>query len=102
MNRGGIGLWRAGGEAGGIESGHDPRIVTDMPNIVGVWENYKIYYDRGPALTEWHRRVPSFFVFDDHEIVDDCNGAGTVGLRTRRGVFRDIGVRAWFDYLGWS
>ena len=24
------------------------------------------------------------------------------GLRDRRAVFRDIGVRAWHDYLGWS
>src|SRR6185503_18602770 len=83
-------------------AGQEPRVVRDMPNIVGVWENYKIYLQRGPQLTQWHRVVPSFFVFDDHEIVDDCSGSGTIGLRDRRAVFRDIGVQAWYDYLGWS
>jgi hypothetical protein len=91
--------WR---ESVGLQAGQEPRIVNDMPNIVGVWENYKIYYQRGPDLTAWHRVVPSLFVFDDHEIVDDCSGAGTIGLRDRRAVFRDIGLQAWYDYLGWS
>ena len=39
---------------------------------------------------------------DDHEILNDVWGAGTPGLRDRRAVFRDIGVRAWYDYLAWS
>ena len=73
-----------------------------MPNIVGVWENYKLYLDRGEHLPDWHRVVPSFFTFDDHEIVNDVYGAGEVGLRNRRPVFRDIALKAWYDYLGWS
>ena len=79
-----------------------PRLLQIAPTIVGVWENYKLYLDRGKAMTEWHKEVPSFFTFDDHEILGDVNGAGTVGLRSRRAVFRDIGVQAWYDYLGWS
>ena len=79
-----------------------PRRLQIAPTIVGVWENYKLYLDRGKAMTEWHKEVPSFFTFDDHEILGDVNGAGTVGLRSRRAVFRDIGVQAWYDYLGWS
>ncbi len=91
--------WRA---AVGVSEDETPDVVRFAPTIVGAWENYKLYWDRAPALADWHRRVPSFFVMDDHEIVDDCAGAGTVGLRHRRAVFRDIGVAAWYDYLGWS
>lgn len=79
-----------------------PRTVDIMPTIVGVWENYKLYLDRGIALSQWHRHVPSYFTFDDHELVNDIWGAGTLGKRHRRTVFRDIGTRAWYDYLGWA
>ncbi|MDA7613743.1 metallophosphoesterase family protein [Verrucomicrobiales bacterium] len=79
-----------------------PRTVSVMPTIVGVWENYKLYLDRGDALATWHRQVPSYFTFDDHELVNDIWGAGSLGKRHRRTVFRDIGTRAWYDYLGWA
>ena len=79
-----------------------PRVVRHAPTIVGVWENYKTYLERSKNLAAWHRLVPSFFTFDDHEILDDIYGAGSAGRRNRRTVFRDIGVRAWYDYLGWS
>lgn len=79
-----------------------PRTVRIAPTIAGAWENYKLYLSRGRDMAAWHREVPSFFVFDDHEILGDVNGTGTVGLRSRRAVFRDIGVQAWYDYLGWA
>ncbi len=79
-----------------------PRVVDVMPTIVGVWENYKLYLSRGVELAKWHRHVPSYFTFDDHELVNDIWGAGEAGKRHRRTVFRDIGTRAWFDYLGWA
>ncbi len=79
-----------------------PRIVDLAPSIAGVWENYKLYLRRGGPLRAWHRNVPSFFTFDDHELLGDVNGTGTIGLRSRRAAFRDIGVRAWYDYLGWA
>ncbi len=85
-----------------VSARRTPRIVDLAPTIVGVWENYKLYLSRGKNLAAWHREVPSFFMFDDHEILNDVNGAGTPGLRSRRAVFRDIGIRAWYDYLGWS
>ena len=86
----------------GVEAGRKPRIVDIAPTIVGVWENYKHYFNEAPNLTEWHGSIPSFFTFDDHEIVNDVYGAAEVGRRNRRPVFRDIGVQAWYDYLGWS
>lgn len=79
-----------------------PRVVEIMPTITGVWENYKLYLSRGKPLAEWHKVIPSFYTFDDHEIVNDVYGSGEVGRHDRRAVFRDIGVKAWFDYLGWS
>ena len=79
-----------------------PLIVDVMPTIVGVWENYKLYLSRGVELAKWHRHVPSYFTFDDHELVNDIWGSGEAGKRHRRTVFRDIGTQAWFDYLGWA
>lgn len=79
-----------------------PREVEFMPTIVGVWENYKLYLSRGEPLARWHRNVPSYFTYDDHEIINDIWGAGSAGRRHRRAVFRDIGARAWHDYLAWA
>ena len=79
-----------------------PRSVQVMPTVVGVWENYKLYLSRGVELAKWHRNVPSYFTFDDHELVNDIWGAGAVGKRHRRTVFRDIGTYAWYNYLGWA
>ncbi len=79
-----------------------PPVVQTMPSIVGVWENYKLYLERGVELSKWHRNVPSMFTFDDHELVNDIWGAGEAGKRHRRTVFRDIGTHAWMDYLGWA
>ena len=86
----------------GIDTESLPQVVKDMPTIVGVWENYRLYLDRGTNLSKWHRSVPGFFTFDDHELVNDIWGAGSTGRRDRRAVFRDIGTRAWLDYLGWA
>ena len=79
-----------------------PQVLKVAPTLTGVWQNYKHFLDQGANLTKWHRDIPSFFTYDDHEILNDVWGAGTIGLRDRRAVFRDIGVRAWYDYLGWS
>lgn len=83
-------------------SGPPPRLLEIVPSITGVWENYKLYLERGKPLAAWHREIPSFFTFDDHELLADVNGCGTVGLRNRRAAFRDVGVEAWNHYLGWS
>jgi len=79
-----------------------PDIVKIVPHIVGAWENYKYYYELCEPLRKWHRHVPSYYTFDDHEILDDSRGAGSIGHRSRIAVYRDIGVQAWYDYLGWS
>jgi len=79
-----------------------PHPVDVAPTLVGVWQNYKTFLWNGDNLERWHSVVPSFFTYDDHEILNDVWGAGTPGIRDRRAVFRDIGARAWYDYLAWS
>ena len=79
-----------------------PRIVDLAPTITGVWENYKLYLSRGKNLADWHKEVPNFILFDDHEMLNDVNGTGTPGRRDRRVAFRDIGLEGWYDYLGWT
>jgi hypothetical protein len=79
-----------------------PHTVQKAPSIVGVWENYKVFLERGKNLSEWHRHVPSFYTADDHELLNDIYGTGETGYVNRRAVFRDIGTQAWFDYLAWA
>lgn len=86
----------------GLTPTEAPRVVNLAPSIVGVWENYKTYLERGKALAAYHRNVPVFFTFDDHEILDNIDGVTVVGRRDRKAVFRDIGTQAWYDYVGWS
>ncbi len=86
----------------GTDEAATPRVVSLMPSIAGVWENYKNFLDNGANLRAWHRSVPSYYTFDDHELLNDIYGAGEPGRRNRRAVFRDVGTRAFYDYLGWS
>ena len=86
----------------GVSNQQKPDIVNYAPTITGVWENYKSYLSAADNLAEWHRNMPSYFTFDDHELINDIWGAGSMGHRNRRTVFRDIGVAAWYDYLGWA
>lgn len=95
----GVDEWR---QQAGVDEATTPRVVSLMPAITGVWENYKNFYNNGSNLRAWHRNVPSYYTFDDHELLNDVYGAGEVGRRNRRAVFRDVGTRAWYDYLGWS
>ena len=76
--------------------------LKTIPQLTGVWENYKFFLNQSPPLGEWHANVPSYFTFDDHEILNDIWGAGEPGLVDRRALFRDIGVKGWYDYLGWA
>lgn len=86
----------------GLPPEEAPEIVKLAPNLPGLWENYKTYLSRGVNLAAWQRHMPTVFTFDDHELVNDIRGCGTVGFRERRAVFRDIGIRAWHDYAGWA
>ena len=89
-------------EANQVTDAEIPGVVRFAPTIVGVWENYKLYLSRAEQLARWHRNIPTFFVYDDHEMINDINGTNSPGFRHRKAVFRDIGIQAWRDYLGWS
>lgn len=86
----------------GITEAETPRIVQIAPSITGVWENYKLYLERGKPLAEWHRNVPGYFTTDDHEILNDVYGTGSAGVKSREAVFRDISLHAWYDYIAGS
>ena len=86
----------------GVDAAQTPREVSLMPYVVGVWENYKTYLSRGVPLSAWHRHVPSYFTYDDHEVLNDVYRAGEVGVVERKPVFRDPALTAWYDYLAWS
>lgn len=86
----------------GISESETPRIVKLEPSITGVWENYKLYLDRGKPLAQWHRNVPGYFTTDDHEILNDVYGTGSAGVKSREAVFRDISLHAWYDYIAGS
>ncbi len=85
-----------------VAASDPPRIVELASGITGIWENYKFYWEKGENLRRWHRHVPSFFTYDDHEALNDIYGTGEIGFRNRRAVVRDIAVRAWDDYLAWA
>ncbi len=65
----------------GVPQDAVPNAVQWMPTVVGVWENYKLYLRRNHDLSDWHRNVPSYFTFDDHELVNDIWGTATAGKR---------------------
>lgn len=91
--------WRSAHDVSAAET---PEVLRHLPDVAGMWANYRLYLDRSVHLKRWHRHVPTYFMFDDHELLNDINGAGTPGREGSRVRARDPGVRAWQDYLGWS
>lgn len=86
----------------GLTPENTPAIAKLAPSITGVWENFKLYLERGKTLSAWHRDVPGYFTPDDHEILNDVTGTGTAGVKTQEAVFRDIALRGWYDYIAGS
>jgi alkaline phosphatase D len=86
----------------GLDASQTPAIAKIAPSITGVWENFKLYLERGKAMATWHREVPGYFTPDDHEILNDVTGTGTTGVKTQEAVFRDIALRGWYDYIAGS
>ena len=79
-----------------------PELLEAAPSLAGAWQNYKTYYENDWSLGAWHARVPSLFLFDDHELLNNFQDATVPGHRGRDALFRDPSLRAWQDYLGWS
>ena len=79
-----------------------PPLLQIVPSLAGAWQNYKTYYDDDRDLRRWHATVPSIFIFDDHEVLNNFQDATVPGHTARNALFRDPALRAWRDYLGWS
>ena len=70
----------------------------------GLRGNYRLYMDRSPGMARFQRSVPWMYMYDDHEVGDNLFGAGQVGFKRKgsRHINRDIQLKAWHDYAGWT
>ena len=68
----------------------------------GYANNYKLYYERGRNVSKFMRYVPSLIQYNDHEVNDNIDGSGQVGLGDGRYLVRDDGLAVWQDYAGWA
>lgn len=70
--------------------------------LAGVRNNYKIYLSRGRSFSHLFRTTPALFTFDDHDVGWDIHGSGQVGLGKGRHLIRDVGLRAYEEYISWA
>lgn len=68
----------------------------------GLASNYKLYLERGRSLNRFLRHVPMFTMFNDHEVTDNIDGAGEVGLDDGNYLVRDPAVAVWQYYANWA
>lgn len=68
----------------------------------GLEDNYKLYLERSPALNRFLRDVPMFTIFNDHEVTDNIDGAGEVGLGDGNYLVRDPAIEVWQYYANWA
>lgn len=68
----------------------------------GIRDNYKLYFSRGHSFASLFRHTPALFTFDDHDVGWDIHGCGQIGLGEGRHLIRDLGLRAYEEYLSWA
>ncbi len=68
----------------------------------GLEGNYKLYLNRGRSLNRFLRHVPMFTMFNDHEMTDNIDGAGEVGLGDGNYLVRDPAMEVWEYYANWA
>jgi alkaline phosphatase D len=68
----------------------------------GIEENYKLYLSRGRSLNRLVKHVPMFAMYNDHEVTDNIDGSGEVGLGDGNYVVRDPALRVWQYYADWA
>ena len=71
-------------------------------SAVGIENNYKLYLDRGRSLNRLLRYVPMLTMYNDHEVTDNIDGSGEVGLGDGNYLVRDPAIRVWQYYAGWA
>jgi alkaline phosphatase D len=65
-------------------------------------KDYKIYMDRDDQMVNYFRQVPFLQMYDDHEIGPEKGGTGEIGLKEGVWLYRDAGLKPWYEYAGWS
>ena len=68
----------------------------------GIQNNYKLYLARGRSLERLLRHVPMLTMYNDHEVTDNIDGSGEVGLGDGNYLVRDPAIRVWQYYADWA
>jgi phosphodiesterase/alkaline phosphatase D-like protein len=68
----------------------------------GIENNYKLYLDRGRSLNRLLKHVPMITMYNDHEVTDNIDGSGEVGLGDGNYLVRDPALRVWQYYADWA
>jgi phosphodiesterase/alkaline phosphatase D-like protein len=64
--------------------------------------DYKHYLTQATHLAAFYRCVPQLFTYDDHEVYSDLEGTGEIGLGKGKWLYRDIGLKPWYEYQAWA
>lgn len=70
--------------------------------ISGIENNYKLYLQRGRSLNRLLKHVPLLTMYNDHEVTDNIDGSGEVGLGDGNYLVRDPALRVWQYYADWA
>ncbi len=68
----------------------------------GIENNYKLYLNRGQSLNRLLKHVPLITMYNDHEVTDNIDGSGEVGLGDGNYLVRDPALRVWQYYADWA
>ena len=68
----------------------------------GIENNYKLYLNRGRSLNRLLKHVPLITMYNDHEVTDNIDGSGEVGLGDGNYLVRDPALRVWQYYADWA
>ncbi|MBX3180418.1 MAG: alkaline phosphatase D family protein [Candidatus Hydrogenedentes bacterium] len=79
------------------------RTAQNRPHEAEMFRaDYRSYMEHGLAMTEFQRRVPWLYTYDDHETFSDLEGAGEIGLKQGKWLYRDRSLGPWYEYAGWA
>ncbi len=70
--------------------------------VAGIQNNYKLYLNRGRSLNRLLKHVPLLTMYNDHEVTDNIDGAGEIGLSDGNYLVRDPALRVWQYYADWA
>lgn len=71
-------------------------------SVAGIENNYKLYLNRGRSLNRLLKHVPLLTMYNDHEVTDNIDGSGEVGLGDGNYLVRDPALRVWQYYADWA